>query len=82
MKTGKKNITRIVLSILLMTAFCPSANAGSSQKFEFLLRFFDLNEAAFAYHRHCLSRAWTRNISKPKFWNGAITFNTGSIMRI
>lgn len=57
MKTGRKNIIRIALSILLMTAFCPSASASSSQKFEFLLRFFDLNEAAFAYHRHCLSRS-------------------------
>lgn len=55
MKIAKKNIIRVALSILLMVIFCPSANAGSSQKFEFLLRFFDLNEAAFAYHRHCVS---------------------------
>ena len=24
-------------------------------KFDFLIRFYDLNEGAFAYHRHCLS---------------------------
>lgn len=31
------------------------AHAKSSNRLEFLLRFYDLNEAAFAYHRHCLS---------------------------
>ncbi len=37
--------------------FCPDGNAYSSRKFDFLLNFFDLNEAAFAYHRHCLAPA-------------------------
>lgn len=45
-----------------MMAFCLSANAGNSKRFEFLLRFLDLNRAAFAYHRHCLSR--TENINE------------------
>ncbi len=62
METGKKSIIRITLTVLLMMAFCSSASADSSKKFEFLLRFFDLNEAAFAYHRHCLNR--TENINE------------------
>jgi hypothetical protein len=48
------------LTFLLIVAFCiapvPGANAAPSYKFGFLLRFFDFNEAAFAYHRHCLGR--------------------------
>jgi hypothetical protein len=45
-------------------AFCPAAHASPNKKFDFLLRFFDLNEAAFAYHRHCVSSSEQLN---PKF---------------
>lgn len=38
-------------------AFSPVANAAPNKKFDFLIRFFDLNEAAFAYQRHCLGRS-------------------------
>lgn len=31
------------------------ASAAPNRKFDFLLHFFDMNEMAFAYHRHCLS---------------------------
>jgi hypothetical protein len=52
---------RILLTlILLITAFCPVTGVASTsipnKKFAFLLHFFDQNEAAFAYHRHCLSQ--------------------------
>lgn len=57
MKTGKKKIMRMALSILLMAAFCPLAHAAPQKRMDFLLYFFDMNEAAFAYHRHCLSRS-------------------------
>jgi hypothetical protein len=36
-------------------AFSPVSSAAPNRKLDFLLRFFDMNEAAFAYHRHCLS---------------------------
>ena len=32
------------------------ANAAPQKRIEFLLYFFDMNESAFAYHRHCLSQ--------------------------
>lgn len=44
--------------------FSTIANAAPNKKFEFLLHFFDMNEAAFAYHRHCLSTSEDIN---PKF---------------
>jgi len=47
-------IVRILLTAFLIIAFCPIANATDNRKFDFLLYFFDMNEAAFAYHRHCL----------------------------
>ena len=59
---SQKAIMRMLSVLLLIMAFCPSASAGSSKKFEFLLHFFDMNEMAFAYHRHCLSR--TENINE------------------
>lgn len=31
------------------------ASAAPNRKVDFLLHFFDMNEMAFAYHRHCLS---------------------------
>ena len=46
---------RTLLIFLLTLAFCPAAHADSDKKFRFLLHFFDMNETAFAYHRHCLS---------------------------
>ncbi len=45
----------LTLTLLLIVAFCPVVYADSDKKFRFLLHFFDQNEAAFAYHRHCLS---------------------------
>ncbi len=41
--------------------FCPVAIAVPNRKFDFLLHFFDLNEKAFAYHRHCLSQSESIN---------------------
>lgn len=50
---------RILLTLILIAVFCPLTSFASSptdsKKFDFLLHFFDLNEAAFAYHRHCLA---------------------------
>lgn len=40
---------------------CAPANAAPQKKIDFLLYFFDMNEAAFAYHRHCLSQTDTIN---------------------
>lgn len=40
----------------MIVAFGGVASANPGKKIEFLLRFYDLNEAAFAYHRHCLSQ--------------------------
>lgn len=57
MKGGKKNIIRIALISLFTVAFCPSASAGIITKYELLLRFFDMNEADFAYQRHCLNNS-------------------------
>ena len=48
-------IIRILWALLLTVALCPIAVAAPSTKFNFLMRFYDMNEAAFAYHRHCLS---------------------------
>ncbi len=46
----------VFILFLLITCFSSIVIAGATdKKFNFLLRFFDLNEAAFAYHRHCLS---------------------------
>ena len=56
---------RNILAFLLIAAFCislpPAANAANPNKLDFLLRFFDLNEAALAYHRHCLSQGESVN---------------------
>lgn len=43
------------MTILFVAAFSSIACADSKRKFDFLLRFYDLNDAAFAYQRHCLS---------------------------
>ena len=42
------------MTLLLIAAFSPVSSAASNKKFNFLLRFFDMNEMAFAYHRHCM----------------------------
>lgn len=56
MDVTERVLIRILLTLLLIVAFCPVAVAASpNKKFDFLLRFNDLNEVAFAYHRHCLS---------------------------
>ena len=40
----------------MVLVFYPvTTNAAPQKKIDFLLRFFDMNESAFAYHRHCLS---------------------------
>ena len=49
----ERHIIRILLVLLLIAASSSIANAAPVPKFEFLLRFFDLNEAASAYQRHC-----------------------------
>jgi hypothetical protein len=54
LKGPKEDVIRILLFVLIV-ALCSVAQASPNKKFDFLLRFFDLNEAAFAYHRHCLS---------------------------
>lgn len=54
-KALKKSCISILLAVLFIGVLAPVAHAKSSKKLEFLLRFYDLNEAAFAYHRHCLS---------------------------
>ena len=46
---------RLLLILLLILTYCPIAKADPSKKFDFLISFFDMNEAAFAYHRHCLN---------------------------
>lgn len=39
----------------MLLAFSPVvANAALPTRFDFLISLFDLNEAGFAYHRHCL----------------------------
>ena len=58
----KNKRIRTLLILILVIFFYPAAtNAFSNQKFDFLLRFFDMNEAAFAYHRHCLSQTESIN---------------------
>lgn len=55
----------LVVAIAIFTfGFTPTIYAAQQTRIDFLLRFFDLNERAFAYHRHCLSRAERIN---PKF---------------
>ena len=56
MAASKRTITRTLLTLLLIVAFCPLAYAAPQKRIDFLLYFFDMNESAFAYHRHCLSR--------------------------
>ena len=46
---------RLLLILILTLAFCPIAQAEPKEKSNFLVNFFDINEAAFAYHRHCLN---------------------------
>lgn len=48
------NLSRLFWAFILLAVFCPAAAHANTPKFNFLLRFFDLNEAAFAYQRHCL----------------------------
>jgi len=52
-----KTVTRTLLILLLIVVFSPFANAAPKKRIDFLLYFFDMNEMAFAYHRHCLSRS-------------------------
>jgi len=54
-RSTERIVIRILWSLLLVVAFCPIAIAASPTKFDFLMRFYDMNETAFAYHRHCLS---------------------------
>lgn len=63
MPAGKKVASiRIVLMIIgLMLAFTPTAHAEHSKRFDFLLRFYDFNEASYAYYRHCLSSSESIN---------------------
>ncbi|MGB4107028.1 MAG: hypothetical protein WBK55_04460 [Alphaproteobacteria bacterium] len=43
------------MALVLIAAFTgPVAAALPDKKMNFLIRFFDMNEAAFAYHRHCV----------------------------
>lgn len=39
----------------------PVTHADSNKRFDFLMRFNDLNETAFAYHRHCLRNTGSIN---------------------
>lgn len=55
MKIRKKSIIRVIYAAAFIIIFSPSANASSNNKLAKLLYFFDMNEMAFAYHRHCLS---------------------------
>jgi len=50
-------IMRTLLTLLLIVTFCPFVHAAPQKRTDFLLYFFDMNESAFAYHRHCLSQA-------------------------
>lgn len=55
-KLQKRVIIRISLVLLMVLVFCPvTVNAAPRSKVYFLLRFFDMNEEGFAYHRHCVS---------------------------
>ncbi|MAI62918.1 MAG: hypothetical protein CBB87_10640 [Micavibrio sp. TMED27] len=45
------------MTLIAIVVFQPTiANAAPQKRIEFLLYFFDINESAFAYHRHCLSQ--------------------------
>lgn len=41
---------------MVLALFPTTTHAAPETKFSFLMRFYDLNEEAFAYHRHCLSK--------------------------
>ncbi len=52
----KRAYIRISLLLILVLFFYPAiTNAAPSTKIDFLIRFYDMNESAFAHHRHCLS---------------------------
>ncbi len=54
LRTG---ITRILCTLILSIMFCfpiRAENKKPPEKLSFLVGFFDLNERAFAYHKHCL----------------------------
>ena len=51
----EKTLIRALLIFFLIVASSPLANAAPKKRIDLLLYFFDMNEAAFAYHRHCLS---------------------------
>ena len=55
-----------ILSIFFLALVCfpVTALAAPEKKLDFLVRFFDLNERAFAYHRHCLSQ---KEVINPDF---------------
>ena len=59
MRTLQKRVfIRILLALIMVLVFYPATtNAAPPTKFDFLMRFYDMNEASFAYHRHCLSQA-------------------------
>ena len=42
------------MCVVLFMLFIPQVNAASTQRVQYLLHLFDMNEAAFAYHRHCV----------------------------
>lgn len=42
---------------MVLVLYPATSNAAPPKKIDFLLRFYDMNEAAFAYHRHCLSKS-------------------------
>lgn len=52
---------RLLLIFILSLSFCPVAKAEPRKKIDVLMSYFDMNEAAFAYHRHCLSRSGNIN---------------------
>jgi len=54
----KKRVSiKILLALLAMMVFCPTTAYAviPLSRIQFLLHFFDLNEAAYADHRHCVS---------------------------
>ena len=58
MRTLQKRVfIRILLILIAIVVLQPTiASATPQKRIEFLLYFFDMNESAFAYHRHCLSQ--------------------------
>lgn len=56
-RTTYSSITKILICVVLFMLFVVQANAASSPRVQYLLHLFDLNEAAFAYHRHCIGQS-------------------------